>query len=74
LGVILLKTTDKTPTKTNRPNYEPADIIWGAAGIAQVVGLTERQTFHLLEAGKLPAKKNGRWCASRARLLEACGA
>jgi hypothetical protein len=66
--------TDENPTKTQRPQPEPGDIIWGAANIGRVVGLTERQAFYLLETGKLPAKRNGRWCASRAKLLEACGA
>jgi hypothetical protein len=32
-------------------------------------------TFHLLEAGLLPAKKIGKqWCASRRKLLHALGA
>jgi hypothetical protein len=37
LGVTLVNTTDETPTKSPRPKYEPADIVWGAAGIAQVL-------------------------------------
>jgi hypothetical protein len=46
--------------------------VWGAAAIGQVIGRTERQTFHMLEAGLLPAKKLGqRWAASRNKLLAA---
>lgn len=48
------------------------DIVWGASEIAKVIGRTDRQTFHLLTAGILPAKKVGdRWVASRKKLLEA---
>lgn len=48
------------------------DIVWEVAEIAKVVGRTERQTFHLLNTGSLPAKKvGGRWVASRRKLLEA---
>jgi hypothetical protein len=69
--------TDASAAKP-RPNpqaYEPSDLIWGAAGIGQVLGLTERQMFHLLEEKKLksPKKVAGRYCASRAKLLEECG-
>ena len=42
------------------------DLIWGVDPIAAEVGLTRRQTYHMLENGRLPAKKvGGRWCASR---------
>ncbi|MCI5073961.1 DNA-binding protein [Oricola sp.] len=48
------------------------DIVWGASEIAKVIGRTDRQTFHLLTSGQLPAKKVGdRWVASRKKLLEA---
>jgi hypothetical protein len=62
--------------KCNPTAYAPADLIWGAAGIAQVLGLTERQAFHLLESKKLASAKKvgGRHCASRAKLLAECGA
>lgn len=49
---------------------EDHDIVWGAGPIGEVVGLTAKQTYHLLEGGRLPAKKIGdRWVASRRRLL-----
>lgn len=59
-----------------------SDILWGATAIAAAIGRSERSTFHLLEAGELPARKvAGRWCASRKKLhahlagdLDAAGA
>lgn len=56
------------------PSIAPAteDIVWEVAEIAKVIGRTERQTFHILTSGSLPAKKvGGRWVASRRKLLEA---
>lgn len=50
----------------------PLDLIWGAEAIAEAIGRTRRQAFHLLEAGELPGAKKigGRWVISR-RALEA---
>ena len=54
-----------------KPLPPAGDIVWGAAAIGAVIGLTERQTFHKLR--ELPVQKiGGRYCASRARLLEFC--
>ena len=48
------------------------DLIWGCSAIAEVIGRSERATFHLLKSQLLPAKRvGGRWCASRRKLLEA---
>lgn len=45
---------------------ERLDLVWGAAAIASRLNLSKRQTFHLLETGKLPAKKIGKhWVSSR---------
>jgi len=56
----------------NNDGEAPADVIWGCARIAEVIGRSERSTFHLLEQHLLPAKRiGGRWCASRRKLLEA---
>jgi hypothetical protein len=45
------------------------DLIWGAQSIAKEIERTERQTYHLLETGRLPAEKvAGRWCSARSRL------
>jgi hypothetical protein len=75
LGVTPMSKTEEKPAKSPRPTYEPADLVWGAEGVAQVLGLNKRQAFFLLEKKKIPAKKvGGRWCVSRSRLLEACGA
>jgi hypothetical protein len=52
---------------------EVADLdrpLWGASAIAQVIGRTERQVFHLLENGHLPAEKIGKiWVSTPRRLL-----
>jgi hypothetical protein len=48
------------------------DLVWGCSAIAEVIGRTERATFHLLKNQLLPAKRvGGRWCASRKKLIEA---
>ncbi|TMJ91109.1 MAG: DNA-binding protein [Alphaproteobacteria bacterium] len=47
------------------------DLVWGCAAIAEVIGRTERATFHLLKSQLLPARRvGGRWCASRRKLIE----
>jgi hypothetical protein len=44
--------------------------VWGAAAIGQVINRPPRPTFHLLEAGQLPAEKiGGRWVSTPRRLL-----
>ncbi len=46
------------------------DLLWEVAEIAKAIGRTERQTFHLLQSGELPAKKvGGRWVAERGQLI-----
>ena len=48
----------------------PLDRVWEVTEIAKLIGRTERQTFHLLKSGQLPAKKvGGRWVAERGKLL-----
>ena len=47
------------------------DLVWGVGAIAKLIGRTERQTFHLVQSGQLPAKKVGnRWVAERGKLRE----
>ncbi len=51
------------------PTSLGSDLIWGVAGIAAAINRSPRQCFHMLENGRLPARKvGGRWCASRAGL------
>ena len=40
-----------------RKEEQPA---WGCRAISKIIGRTERQTFHLLEGGHLPARKVGK--------------
>lgn len=50
--------------------HTPTELIWGASAIARVIGRTDRQTFHMLQNGQLPAKKIGdRWVAERGQLI-----
>lgn len=54
-----------TPTTVS-----PSPILWGARAISSAIGLTPSATFHLLDGGKLPARKiGGRWVADRDVLL-----
>jgi hypothetical protein len=46
------------------------DLIWEVAEIAKIIGRTNRQTFHMLNKGEIPAKKvGGRWVAERSKLI-----
>jgi hypothetical protein len=46
------------------------DVVWGAKNIGAVIGLNERQAYHRLERGQIPARKFGNtWAASRQALL-----
>jgi len=61
----------------NKPDVNdtpaPADDdapVWGATAIGRVVNRSPRQTYHLLETGRLPATKFGStWASTRRRLL-----
>jgi hypothetical protein len=45
------------------------ELVWGALAIGRLIGLTERQTIHLLKTGGIPARKvGGRWVAERGEL------
>ncbi|WP_246764310.1 helix-turn-helix domain-containing protein [Rhizobium leguminosarum] len=47
------------------------DIVWGVKDIAKIINRNERQTYHLLSAGFIPARKVGaQWVASKSHLLE----
>ena len=49
---------------------EQIDLIWGISAIARAIGRTNRQTYHLLANGELPAKRvGGRWVADRDELV-----
>jgi excisionase family DNA binding protein len=47
------------------------DLLWGSKAIGAELGLSQRQVYWLLEAGRVPATKVGRrWCASRVILKQ----
>lgn len=46
-------------------------LVWGVAKIAELIGRTRRQTYHLLSCGAVPAAKIGnRWVTSRESLRQ----
>jgi hypothetical protein len=47
-----------------------AELVWGAERIGEVIGRNERDTYHLLKTGRLPARKAGTWVANRRDLLD----
>jgi len=50
----------------------PDDLLWGVAEIGKAIRRTDRQTYHLLAQGLLPARKVGAsWVASRRKLFAA---
>lgn len=49
---------------------KPMELLWEVSEIGKLIGRNERQTFHLLSTGQLPAKKvGGRWVAERSKLI-----
>jgi hypothetical protein len=45
--------------------------VWGADAIAEIVGRSKRQVFHMLHSGHLDANHvGGRWVSTRRRLLK----
>jgi hypothetical protein len=45
--------------------------LWGAKAIGEVLGISERRTYYLLEQGLIPGKKIGRtWTATPGNLRE----
>ena len=45
------------------------DLVWGISGIAKLIGRTDRQAYHMLVQGHLPARQvGGRWVASRSEI------
>ncbi|RUU93327.1 DNA-binding protein [Mesorhizobium sp. M7A.F.Ca.MR.176.00.0.0] len=49
----------------------PLDLVWGIEGIAKLIGRTERQAYHMLTTGALPAKQVGnRWVIEKSKLIK----
>jgi broad specificity phosphatase PhoE len=47
------------------------DVLWGAKQIGRYIGKSDRATVHLLEKGRLPARKVGKAWTSTKKELEA---
>ncbi|NDW07459.1 DNA-binding protein [Jiella pacifica] len=46
--------------------------VWGTKEISRIINRTERQTFHMLATGALPARKVGeRWVTTKRKLMDA---
>lgn len=55
--------------QTNDKEALADDLIWGAKDIGRAIGRNERQTWVLLDTGKIPSAKVGaRYVASREKL------
>jgi hypothetical protein len=53
-----------------KPQDHDGDIVWGARAIGEVINRSPRQTYHLLENKRLPARyDDGMYSASKRKLL-----
>jgi hypothetical protein len=65
---LLAADTEGNGARENNTD-ELGGILRGCTEIAAAINESERRTFHLLQAGLLPAQKEGaRWVTTRARL------
>jgi hypothetical protein len=56
--------------RQQQKNPDTEDLIWGAIGIAEAIGVKPSLAYYWLEHGELPARKVGqKWVASRAKLM-----
>lgn len=62
-----------TEAEISRGHFEGSEDepVWGVRAFAPIIKRTERQTFHLLKTGQLPAKKIGGSYVSTRRKLRA---
>jgi hypothetical protein len=60
---------ERAPLQSNNNNSIADDVLRGAKAIGTYAGLPERDTFHKLERGYLPARKEGgTWVSSKSAL------
>ncbi|MCG7508530.1 helix-turn-helix domain-containing protein [Mesorhizobium retamae] len=50
---------------------ENLDLVWGVQAIADIIGRSYQQTYHMIASGKLPVVKQigERYVVSRAKLI-----
>lgn len=50
---------------------ENLDLVWGVQAIADIIGRSYRQTYHMIDSGNLPCVKQvgQRYVASRSKLI-----
>lgn len=53
------------------PEKENLDLVWGVQAIADIIGRTYQQTYHMIASGNLPCVKQigERYVVSRAKLI-----
>ncbi len=53
------------------PEKENLDLVWGVQAIADIIGRSYQQTYHMISSGRLPMVKQigERYVVSRAKLI-----
>ncbi|MGB3389184.1 MAG: hypothetical protein WBA88_14480 [Pseudaminobacter sp.] len=53
------------------PEKESLDLVWGVQAIADIIGRSYQQTYHMIAAGRLPMVKQigERYVVSRQKLI-----
>lgn len=53
------------------PKQEHLDLVWGVQAIADIIGRSYQQTYHMIAGGKLPCVKQigERYVVSRQKLI-----
>lgn len=52
-------------------SHEELDLVWGVQAIANIIGRSYQQTYHMIATGKLPVVKQigERYVVSRSKLI-----
>jgi hypothetical protein len=66
-----VQNSDDRVNKQSVNGHAPSEMLWCVSKIAPVIGRTERQTNHMLAAGRIKSarKIGGVWFANRTALL-----
>lgn len=62
VGALVRSKISSSSGREAAPIENPMGLIWEVENISKFIGLNERQTFHILSSGQIPAKKiGGKW-------------
>ncbi|WP_234836710.1 Arc family DNA-binding protein [Sinorhizobium meliloti] len=62
--IIARLSAGAVPVASPAHTGNPLNLLWEVKSISAFIGLSQRQTFHLLSTGEIPAKKvGGKWVA-----------